>query len=132
MTWTRPACALASRSFKRPISRRAGFNLVHHLTPEVLWQERFLDHPNNALALSEVFVAVAEPAESVARFSRLVGCPAIPDPASGFALDLANGRVRLLQDPALRSVLPDVVTAGLPRIVFMVSRYWLRRMRPVA
>ena len=49
-------------------------NLVHHLTPEALWQERFLRHANNAAALDEVTVVVAQPAETAARFSRLVGC----------------------------------------------------------
>jgi Glyoxalase-like domain len=92
-------------------------NLVHHLTPEALWQERFLHHPNNAMTLAEVVVAVAEPADTAARFSRLIGCPVISDPAGGFALDLAHGRVRLLPETALQSVLPDCDCAGLPRIV---------------
>jgi Glyoxalase-like domain len=97
-------------------------NLVHHLTPEALWQERFLHHPNHATTLSEVLVAVAEPAEAAARFSRLVGCPAIPDPVGGFSLDLADGRVRLLPDTVLHSVLPDSGMARLPRIVGLTLR----------
>jgi hypothetical protein len=92
-------------------------NLVHHLTPEVLWQERFLHHPNNATTLTEVLLAVAEPADTAARFSRLIGCPVIPDPAGGFALDLAHGRVRLLPETALHSVLPEGDAVGEPRIV---------------
>jgi Glyoxalase-like domain len=83
-------------------------NLVRHLTPEVLWQERFLRHPNNAAALDEVVIAVAEPAETASRFSRLIGCVVIPDPARGFALDLARGRVRPLP--------PDTDVSTAPRI----------------
>jgi hypothetical protein len=86
-------------------------NLVRHLMPEALWQERFLRHPNNAAALEDVVLAVAEPAETAARFSRLIGCVVIPDPAGGFALDLARGRVRLLPPDADVSTVPRI--AGL-------------------
>jgi hypothetical protein len=92
-------------------------NLVHHLTPEVLWQKRFLHHPNNATALVEVTIIVDEPADAAARFSRLAGCPAVPDPAGGFTLDLRRGRVRLLPDTALCVVFPGVALPDLPRIV---------------
>jgi hypothetical protein len=97
-------------------------NLVQHLTPDALWQERFLRHPNNVTTLAELVVAIAEPADTAARFSRLVGCPAIPDPVGGFTLDLAHGRVRLLPDTVLHSVLPDSAMAGLPRIVGLTLR----------
>ena len=97
-------------------------NLVRHLTPDALWQERFLRHPNNAMMLAEVVVAVAEAADTAARFSRLVGAPAIPDPAGGFALDLAHGRVRFLPDTVVHAVLPDIDGASLPRIVGLAVR----------
>jgi len=89
-------------------------NLVRHLTPEALWQERFLRHPNKATALAEVMIAVDDPATTAARFSRLVGCPVVPDPMGGFALDLAHGRVRLMNCP------PSVAAA--PRIVSLTVR----------
>jgi hypothetical protein len=92
-------------------------NLVHHLTPEALWQDRFLHHPNNAAVLAEVMIGVGDPAEVAARLSRLVGCSAVPDPVGGFALDLPRGRVRLLPDTALPSVFPDLEVSGLPRII---------------
>ena len=67
--------------------------------------------------LTEVILAVADPAEAAARFSRLAGCPVVPDPAGGFALDLRRGRVRLLSDAGLSSILPDVHVPALPSIV---------------
>jgi catechol 2,3-dioxygenase-like lactoylglutathione lyase family enzyme len=84
-------------------------NLVLHLAPEALWQERFLRHANNASTLDEVVLAVADPAEAAARFSRLVGCVVIPDPAGGFALDLAQGRLRLLPPGADAATVPCIV-----------------------
>jgi hypothetical protein len=88
-------------------------NLVRHLTPEALWQERFLHHANNAAVLDEVVLAVAEPAETAARFSQLIGCVVIPDPAGGFALDLSFGRVRLLRPDADVSTVPCIVGLGV-------------------
>jgi 4-hydroxyphenylpyruvate dioxygenase-like putative hemolysin len=88
-------------------------NLVHHLTPEALWQERFLQHPNCAVALDEVAIEVAEPAEATARFSRLVGCAAVPDAAGGFALDLGLARVRLLPSDDDASIVPRIVALGV-------------------
>jgi catechol 2,3-dioxygenase-like lactoylglutathione lyase family enzyme len=83
-------------------------NLVRHLTPEALWQQRFLRHANNAAALDEVVLAVTDPAEAAARFSRLIGCVVITDPAGGFALELARGRVRLLPPDTDASAVPCI------------------------
>jgi catechol 2,3-dioxygenase-like lactoylglutathione lyase family enzyme len=92
-------------------------NLVHHLTPDTLWQERFLHHPNNAVSLAEVAIVVSEPADAAARFSRLVGCPVVPDPAGRFALALARGSVRLLPDTAQQSVSSNGAITALPHII---------------
>jgi hypothetical protein len=88
-------------------------NLVHHLTPEALWQERFLHHRNNAVALGEVVMAVAQPADTAARFSRLAGCSVVPDPVGGFALDLVHARVRMLPTDADGPFVPRVVGLGV-------------------
>ena len=84
-------------------------NLVHHLAPEVLWQERFLRHANNAATLEEVVIGVADPAEAAERFSRLVGSAVVPDATGGFALELTHGRVRLLPPEADAPTVPRIV-----------------------
>lgn len=73
------------------------FNLVHHQTADLLWQDRFLHHPNNAVSLMAVELTVAEPLATAARLSRLLGCPAVPGPGQGFSLELARGRLRLIE-----------------------------------
>jgi hypothetical protein len=78
----------------------ARINLIRHVTPELLWQPRFLAHANHAVALAEVTLAIAAPAVTAARFSRLSGCVVVPDPAGGFALGLSRGSVRLLPPDA--------------------------------
>ena len=96
--------------------------LIRHLTPEAIWQERFITHPNHAVALAAVLLAVPDPAATAARFSRLAGCPVVPDPAGGFALSLARGLVRILPPDALGDVLPGVVAPTLPFMAGLVVR----------
>jgi hypothetical protein len=94
--------------------------LVRHLTPEVIWQDRFLHHPNAAIGLQEVVLAVADPAETASRFSRLAGRPVLPDPAGGFVLELARGRVRMVPEATLSTVLPGLSAPCLPFIAGIV------------
>jgi len=91
-------------------------HLIRHETPEALWQERFLFHPNHAVALEEVVLVVTEPAGVAARLSRLAGRPVVPDAAGGFMLDLPRGRVRMLPESALGAVFPEVGVPVLPWI----------------
>jgi len=86
-------------------------NLVRHLTPDVLWQEPFMRHPNNATVLEDIWIEVAEPADAAARLSRLVGCVVVPDPRGGYALDSAVGRVRLMRGQG--GVVPRVAQLSL-------------------
>ena len=88
-------------------------HLIRHRTPEALWQERFLHHPNHAVALEEVVLAVAEPAVTAARLSRLAGRPVVPDAACGYALDLPRGRVRMLPRRCVRGGVRGCCGAGI-------------------
>ncbi len=99
-----------------PDAPEGRLQLIRHLTPEAIWQERFLDHPNHAVALKTVVIAVEQPAEAAARFSRLAGRPVVPDPAGGFALPLPRGTVRLLPPDRLDAVFPGVAIPALPFI----------------
>ncbi len=92
-------------------------HLIRHLTPEALWQERFLHHPNHAITLDEVVLAVAEPAVTAAWYSRLAGRPVVPDAACGYALDLPCGRVRMLPQDGVTAVFAEVAVPVLPCIV---------------
>lgn len=96
--------------------------LIRHLTPEAIWQERFLAHPNHAAGLQEVVVVTTAPAESAQRFSLLAGLPVTPDPAGGFALRLPRGRVRIVPPEALAGVLPGVTPPALPCIAGITIR----------
>ena len=87
-------------------------HLIRHETPEALWQQRFLQHPNGAVALDEVVLMTPEPATTAAWYSRLAGQAVVPDPAGGYTLPLLRGRVRIL--PA--------ATLDLPRIAALTIK----------
>ena len=92
--------------------------LIRHLTPEAIWQERFMVHPNHAVALAEIVLAVEHPAETAARFSVLAGRPVVPDPEGGFQLDLPRGKVRMLPPEAVGQVFPGI---GIPCLPFIAG-----------
>lgn len=91
--------------------------LLRHLTPELVWQAPFLDHPNHARALREVIVAADPPAGVAARLSRAAGRPVVPDPEGGLALRLPQGSVRVLPPEAACRLLPGAAGPALPAIL---------------
>jgi hypothetical protein len=52
---------------------------IEHLTRDYLWQDRYLDHPNGAIALTELVVCVADVDEAARRYSRYFGIPITGD-----------------------------------------------------
>ncbi|MBW8269614.1 VOC family protein [Caldovatus aquaticus] len=118
-----------------PDAPEGRIQLIRHLTPELLWQERWMDHANRAVALEAAILVAAAPAESAARLSRLAGLPVEPDPAGGFALALPGAagaagprapametRVRILTPEGLARVLPGMAPPALPAMAGMVLR----------
>jgi hypothetical protein len=109
--------------------------LIRHLTPELVWQDRWMDHANGAVALESAVLVSDAPAEGAARLSRLAGLPVEPDPAGGFVLVLPGAagaagprtpamatRVRILTPEGLARVLPGVAPPALPGMAGMVLR----------
>lgn len=125
-------------SFERlpyPDAPEGRVQLIRHLTPELVWQERWTEHPNRAVALEELILTSANVAESAARLSLLAGLPVEPDPAGGFVLRLPGRaglagprapaletRVRMLWPEALAEALPGVAPPSLPFQAGMVVR----------
>jgi hypothetical protein len=128
-----PIARFARLPFPDPPEGRV--QLIRHLTPELVWQDRWMDHANKAEVLEAAILCADNPAETAARLSRLSGLPVEPDPAGGFLLRLPGAagaagpkapaletRVRVLAPEALASVLPDVVAPASPFMAGMVVR----------
>jgi len=67
---------------------------VEHLTPEALWQSRYLEHPNGVTRLACVFAVADDAAHAAARWARFAAL--LPQPAGRFVhLETARGHVLL-------------------------------------
>jgi hypothetical protein len=116
-----------------PDAPEGRIQLIRHMTPELVWDPRWMGHRNGAEALDGAILAAADPAETTARLSRLTGQPARPDPVAGFRIALPGAAgvagpqspametwLRILPAEALGRVLPGVVPPALPFMAGMV------------
>jgi hypothetical protein len=94
--------------------------LTHH-TEDTVWQKRWLTHPNSAIGLIDVVIAVADLEEAAQRFARFTGGAATRTPG-GAVLRLDRGGVYLVNHDRATEKLPEVPFSTLP---FMVG-YALR------
>jgi hypothetical protein len=87
--------------------------ILTHRTEPTVWQPRWLDHPNGAVGLAALTIAVADMDEAAQRFSRFTGRPAEPC-AGGQVIWLDRGRVELLTPPAFGRRFPELIIPSLP------------------
>jgi catechol 2,3-dioxygenase-like lactoylglutathione lyase family enzyme len=84
-----------------------------HHTPELVWQERWLEQPNQARALGGLVLCVADPAEAALRYGRFVGRS--PRRAGGASLlELDRGTLVFTDPSGLARLLPGIDVPGLP------------------
>ncbi len=89
--------------------------LLTHRTEHMVWQPRWLSHPNGAVGLTSVTIAVSDLNEAGQRFERLTGRRAR---ASSLAqsFDLDRGRVDLVAATTFAEMRPQVPIPALPFI----------------
>ncbi len=75
---------------------------IEHLTRDYLWQARYLDHPNGAVALTGLVVCVGDVDEAARRYSRYFGLSPKNDGVTA-NFELETGRFVLLNPTALVS-----------------------------
>lgn len=143
-----PGVAHLERPVDKPDGPRAKFSrlpypdapegrlqLITHHTPGLIWQERWMDHANQAVALTELLLVSAEPAVTAARLSKLTGLVIEPRGAGGFLLRFPGGagvagpqapametRVSICAPEDLPATLPGVAIPDLP---FMAG-FWVQ------
>jgi hypothetical protein len=86
--------------------------LTHH-TAEAVWQKRWLTHPNSAVGLIDVVIAVADVEEAAQRFARFTG-RAVTRTPGGALLRLDRGGVYLVSHERITERLPEVAITKLP------------------
>src|SRR5712691_3331123 len=87
--------------------------ILTHRTEHTVWQPRWLTHPNGALALTSIVLAVADVAEAAQRFARFTGREAKPSPI-GRTIALDRGRIDLVTAETFAQALPDIPIPSLP------------------
>jgi hypothetical protein len=89
--------------------------VLTHRTEQAVWQPRWLTHPNGAVALTDVVIAVEKVEEAAQRFARFTGRPVVAN-AAGRAVALDRGRVQIMDTAAFTGLLPEVAIPSLPFI----------------
>jgi hypothetical protein len=85
-----------------------------HHTPSVVWQPRWLNHANHAVALAGVLICVADPAAAAQRYARFTGLPVVQS-GNAWRLNCARGYLLFLQADTLQPAL-GVTAPTLPWI----------------
>ena len=89
--------------------------ILTHRTESTVWQPRWLDHPNGAVRLAALTIAVDDVNEAAARFARFTGRAAAPC-EDGQVVWLDRGRVELLTPGAFGRRFPELAIPSLPFI----------------
>ncbi len=87
--------------------------ILTHRTEDNVWQKRWLSHPNGAVSLLAVVIAVADGAEAAERFARFTDRK-IASTKYGKAVMLDRGEVQLVTAQAFTELLPEVKIPSLP------------------
>jgi len=106
-------------------------NILRHHTPELLWQQRYLDHPNGAESLLGTTLCVEDPAAIAGRYARFLGVAPAAD-GSRHRFELPRGRFDIVAPDDLRAdtgqtapVLPFVANMTLGSGDLSRTRDWL-------
>jgi hypothetical protein len=81
--------------------------ILQHHTPDLMWQARWLDHPNRVQTLLSILLAVIDPEEAANRFGRFIGRSADKLRPDLWRVVADRGDLAFVAAEALSSVLPD-------------------------
>jgi len=73
-----------------------------HLTPRLVWQSRWLEHPNGATGLTGVLLCVADPREAAQRYARFTGLTPQPN-GNAWRIDTVRGYLAFIDSALCRS-----------------------------
>lgn len=86
-----------------------------HNTPDLLWREELMDHPNRVVSMTNVVIASADVAEAAGRFERYLGIAPAPCDG-GVRFVFGRGSLTILTADAYRAALPGAEIPDLPFI----------------
>lgn len=86
---------------------------LEHLTPDALWQKRWMTHANGARALTDLLLLDDTPAEAARRYGRFTGGTAL-ERGSAFLLTTDRGRLTIANTGWITERLPDAPLPPAP------------------
>ncbi len=86
-----------------------------HYTPDLLWEERWMRHPNGAERLTDIILCVVDPDEAAGRYERYIGRKLRSIPG-GWSMNCDRGRLTLLDPAGLKQAIPGAEPPSLPYI----------------
>jgi Glyoxalase-like domain len=87
--------------------------ILTHRTEHAVWQPRWLSHPNGALALAGLTIAVADIKEAAQRFVRFTGRASRPS-TLGQVIELDRGQVNLVSSDTFAQIVPEIAIPSVP------------------
>jgi hypothetical protein len=98
---------------ERGVMPEGRIQVLTHRTEPVVWQPRWLSHPNGTLGLASVTLVVGDPAEAAQRFARFTARSASRLRA-GYMIALDRGRVEIVAADAFAAAFPEMAIPGVP------------------
>jgi hypothetical protein len=89
--------------------------ILTHRTEAMVWQPRWLSHPNGARALTGITIAVGDLEDAALRFACFTGRDTKSSPL-GQTIELERGRVDIVTVETFARMLPEVPIPSLPFI----------------
>jgi glyoxalase-like protein len=113
-TETGPATAAFTIARVEPgVMPEGRVQLLTHHTEQAVWQKRWLNHPNSAVGLIDVVIAVVDVEEAAQRFARFTGRAPTQTPG-GAVVQLDRGGVYLVNYDRISERVPEVAITRLP------------------
>ena len=104
-----------------PLERELGCArfLCEHKTRELVWRPEWQDHPNGAVRLSKLVIAVAEPERSAEHFARIFGASNVETDKGQATIETGGAEIALIRaDEVARfypaSVVPESIEPPQP------------------
>ena len=83
-------------------------------TPELVFQPRYMVHPNGAIRLTEHLLCCENPAEVAGKYEKLTGHRCVEIKRGYFVIDMGNSKIIVIAPEHLAEIVPDYVPPVLP------------------
>jgi hypothetical protein len=87
--------------------------VAQHVTPELIFQPRYMKHPNGAKSVTEIIACDARPEDVAGRYARYTGHDVMTN-GNSYTVELGRSRVVVVDPGHLSSLIPGAKPPTLP------------------